>query len=367
MTAHPIALAALCALRIDFPDFYKDLQQKPDLMGRFTNVFLRSTDLRTQPEATRETLRKYAREENGDGKLKVEPRHRALRQYLSSLQGLRWPPSLQPLLLLAQDPVTRKLGDRARPVFEAFVSGDAKGVLEALGRDADSAPLSAEEMALLSDMEEGLASETEARRNNSGAVLAALSDRFPEERAGQLLGPLARRLADSPELRWRVGVIRMGNLLPRVGPDDRGEIAAKLVDDLLKLEGQTDFRLPTGEPPMLEEAMQMADEACSLALDVRERDGLPEPADRRLLDWLEVRRVSVGGEEDAFDFVKLDAWVADHEDSLLPNLGSRYTAMLAEEMSEDRTQGIDVTAAMRRSRIVFDRLWEYGQESRTVL
>jgi hypothetical protein len=166
VTPHPVALAALCALRVDFPDFYKDLQQEPNLIARFTDVFLRGADLEAEPETVRETLRGYARDGADGGKdLDVKPVHRPLRQYISSLQGLRWPPSLQPLLLLAQDPVTRRLGDRARPVYEAFVSGDTRGVLAALGHGADRDVLSGEEIDLLRDMEEGLVSEVPERRD----------------------------------------------------------------------------------------------------------------------------------------------------------------------------------------------------------
>lgn len=367
VTSHPVALAALCGLRVDFPDFYKDLQREPALIGRFTDVFLRGRDLEEEPEMIREVLRRYGQDNAESENMEVKPMHHPLRQYIASLQGVRWPSTLQPLLLLAQDPVTRRLGDRARPVYEAFVSGDERGVLEALGHGADSDNLSGEEMDLLRDMEEGLVSEPEIRRNNAGAILAELADRFPEDRAGQLLGPLARRLADSPELRWRVGVSGMGHLFPRVRLGDRRELTGTLISDLLKLEGEMDFRLPSGEAPSPDEALNMAEEACSMALEVREHDGLPNAVDSRLLEWLGVRRVAIGDEEDGFGFDRLESWMDDHEENLLRGLGERYTGMLSEEMTEDNVEDIDIAAAMRRSRIVFDRLWEAGQESRAVL
>lgn len=327
VTNHPVALAAICALRVDYPDFFRELQQEPDLIARFTQVFVRGDTVEAQPEGSRETLRTYAREHDTGG-VDVRPEYRALRQYVASLQGLRWPPSLQPLLLLAQDPVTRQLGDRALPVFDAFVSGDHRGVLQALGHEADSEALTDEEMGLLGDMDEQLATDTEVRQSNAGAVLAALADRFPEDRAGQFLGRLARRLADSPELRWRVGLGRMRELLGLFRPDDRRELASTLVADLLKTQDDMDFRLASGEAPSLEEAMVMAETACTVALEVWDRDGLPQPARSKLLAWLETRRVALGDEEDELPFSRLEAWLEHHEDTLLLPLGARYTAML---------------------------------------
>lgn len=366
VTAHPVALAAICALRVDYPDFFRELQQEPDLIKRFTQVFIRGDTVEAQPESTRETLRTYERELD-TGAIDVKPEYRALRQYVSSLQGLRWPPSLQPLLLLAQDPVTRRLGDRALPVYDAFVSGDHRGVLQALGHDADGDSLTDEEMNLLGDMDEQLVNDTEVRQNNAGAVMSALADRFPEDRAGQFLGRLARRLADSPELRWRVGLQRMRNLLGRFRPDDRRELASLLSADLLKPQDDVDFRLTSGETPSLDEAMGMADTACMAVLEVWEDDGLPEHARARLLDWLETRRVALGGEEDAFPFSQLEAWMEGREELLLLALGSRYTTMLVSELEGNRTEDLDLDKSARRSRVVFENLRDSGEESRALL
>ena len=123
-TKHPIALAAICALRVDFPNFFNDLQREPDLIERFRAVFVRDESLDSQPEAAQAILRTYM---NKDGPL--QEGHRPLRLFVASLGGLRWPSTLQPLLVLTQDSITRRLGDRAVPLYEAFVSGDHREIL----------------------------------------------------------------------------------------------------------------------------------------------------------------------------------------------------------------------------------------------
>lgn len=81
VTTHPIALAAISALRVNFPDFYNDLVTDPNLIRRFVDVFHREESFDSLPESARDILERY---QTTDGTLRAE--HRSLRQYLISLQ-----------------------------------------------------------------------------------------------------------------------------------------------------------------------------------------------------------------------------------------------------------------------------------------
>ena len=367
VTQHPIALGALCALRVDFPDFFSKLQEEPDLIRRFTDVFIRDMRLEDQPESTQNILQGYVDRRSETDEFQLAPEHRPLRQYLSYLQGVRWPTTLQPLLTLSQDPVTRKFGDKAPRLLEAFVSGDLRGVLSELGRANDNKPLTVEDVRLLRNMEEELHHEIGSRRDSAAAVISSLAARLPDDYAHLLLVPLARRLADSAQLRWRLGIQRIGDVLFKVDRAEQQVLADRLVDDLLKPDGEIDFRLESGEPPSLDEAIEMVRKACPLVLRVRDEAGLLPQSDSRLLDWVESRHVASGDKVGELPFKDLQSWMADHESHLLPSLNERYTALLIAEMESSSNEAFDMAAAMRQSEVVFNRLWGRGEEGRALL
>ncbi|PQO27610.1 NTPase KAP [Blastopirellula marina] len=362
VTNHPMALAALSALRVDFPDFFHHLVKEPYLVERFTGVFVRGEPLNEQPESTRNILSHYAM---SDGELL--PQFRQLKRFLSSLSGLRWPDSLLPLLQLSQDPITRSHGDKAVPLYEAFVSDDSDEVLRILGREADNRPLSVAEVRLLKDMVDDLERETPVRRDNAAACIAQLANRLPEGEAHHLLSPLARRISHSPALRNRLGIPKIRNILPPLSSDDRRDVTDKIVADLLLIEGDTEFRLESGQAPQLDDALQMVRDASELALWVRSVDGLTPATDEQLLRWLEIRRVGVDGREGSLSFTDLEKWVTEYDSTLLVSLKDRYTSLVIEQLEAEALDDLPVKAMLEKSKRVFDSLWEEGQDSRFVL
>ena len=362
VTKHPLCLAVLCALRVDFPDFYGHLQQEPDLIRRFSAVYVHGGDLDDQPESTRTLLAAYA-DEAGE----LKPAHRPLRRFLASVESVRLPVSLQPLLLLSQDPVTRGFGDRAAAVYQSFVSGDVAGVLAELGREKDQKPLSSEDVSLLRGLEEELHHETGTRRDSAAFVISSLAERLPNDQRHHLLVPLARRLTESPELRWRLGIDRIRAVIASTGSEDQRFVASCLIEDLLKEDSDIDFRLPKGEAPSLDEALEMARDACSLVLDVYSQHGLGEHAGDELLRWLQHRRVGIGGQSQELPFAQLDSWVSKHEDVLLPALSDAYCEMAAAYLEAATTDELDIAELLRRSERVFQDLWNSGEESRAIL
>lgn len=363
VTNHPVALGAVSAIRVDFPEFYSDLQNEPNIIKRFTEVLIRGLPLNEQPESIQIILQKYISEKNI---YEVKPEFRPLRRFISSLRGIQWPRSLQPLLLLSQDPVTRKFGDNALDLYEPFVSGDHHEVLSVLGRQNDSKTLSADQMTLLRDMVEELERETDTRRNNAASVLADLSDRFPAESSRLLLSPLSRRLAESPELRWRLGISKISRAIATTSIDDRKSVACKLIDDLLKNDGEINFRLESGEQPSLHEAIDMVKEACSLILSIRNEISFPQKQEDNLCNWLLSRRVEINEKEQSLPFSDLELWITEHEEWLLPVLSHRYTAVLAEE-TQQKSSSIIEDDVSRRSIFVFENLWKSGEESRPLI
>lgn len=362
VTKHPIALAAICALRVDFPDFFHNLQKEPDLIERFAAVFIRDEKYESQPESTQAILSEYSNNER-----KLYERYRPLRSFIASLGGLRWPPRLQPLLILTQDPITRRLGDKALPLHDAFVSDDHQQVLQLLGREKESGLFTVQEVQQLKDMVEDLSHETPTKRDNAAACIAALASRLPKGHAHHLLTPLARRLATSPRLRWQLGIQKIRSVLPETTAEDRQDVAKCLVEDLLKLEGDTDFQLESMQPPSIGEAILMAREACSLVLWVREKESLPEIVDSALLRWLEIRRIGVKGDEATLPFSDLEGWLNEYGNPLLLALKDRYTHLIAELLESNEISDLNIDDVIGRCKTVFEKLYEDGEESRRIL
>lgn len=364
VTSHPESLSALSVLRVDFPDFYDELQEQPDLIQRFIQVFVINGNLQQQPDAVSDALTRFSKSEEGE----IKEKYKGLQRNLSSLQGIRWPDPLRPLLLLTQDPTTRDLGESEIRVREDLISANHQGVLEALGREADDKTFSAGEIEVLHNVVEELHQREPIRRDNAASVIANLAQRIPSDGLGRKLYTfLSGRLQRSGDLRYRLGVSTIQTVLKRLRPTERGSIASRLVEDVVKLEGGIDFRTEDLETPSLSEALNIVDNAIPLVLEVRANDGLGQTEERKLLDWLEVLRVEVDGQEDEMPFSKLEAWMQEFENSLLPDFGPQYANMLGDYLKAGRSPQFELSEALRKSKNVFERMVERGTESRKEL
>ena len=366
VTKHPISLAVLSAMKVDFPDFYTDLQRNPELIFHFIDVFILNEKIHDKPEPVKVLLNKYSLRE---GEIELNPIHRPLRRFISSLRGIRWPKSIRPLLFLSQDPVTRKLGDKALGMYDAFVSGDHIGLLTELGRQNDDKPLSDDDVRFLNHLSEEIESESEGKKNDAATVLAELADRYPPNSAHLLLSRLGRRLSESRTLRHRLGVKNIGRVLGPASSGDRKAVACRLVDDLMKLKGPIDLRLPSKESPSLEEAMDEVREASKIVLESRKDGEYPEAQEQQFKSWLLNRRVEVGNnKEQSLSLSDLESWMAEHEDWLLPLLGAEYTDHIALHFLDSSNEKlVEVDDAVRRCELVFQELHNRGEESRPEL
>jgi hypothetical protein len=370
VTKHPISLGALCAMKVSFPDFYRDLQDDPALLQRFTDVVIKNKELNTLPLPTQQLLReKYLKVDktqvnDSEDKLELRPEHRPLRQFIASLVGLRWADPLQSLLLLTEDPITRRLGSKVTAVYGSFVSGDMMGVLEGMGRHNDTSPLTSEQARTLYQMFEDLRQESPTRRISASRVIAELIERIPEPPAQQLLGALCRELVDSLNLRSQLGPTRIGKILSRAPDEDQHAVASRLVEDMLTTGKEVNLRLESLETPSLDEAIGMVRTVVPLVLQVWKEHGLEPAAETALLDWLVTRNIDVNSKSTQLPFDELEQWLAFDGGNLSTALGTKYLSALAEEFAKQSPAKFDITLAATRSRTIFLELLPQGEETR---
>lgn len=367
VTDHPLSLAAFCVLRVDFPDFYDAVQSRPEIIQEFRKVIFGGISPSELAPQAHELLRDFlVADKSGHLTSEVRADHRKLRRYLSSLADLRWPVVLQPLLRLAEDPITRKFGDRAAVVFDSLISGDVVGVLEAFGRSLDSKPLAVEDVVLLEDFGETLPQETEVRRTNAARVLAALVDRIPQERRRRILSPLIRQMTALKTVRMNIQPERARQIVEGASADDRRDVAEKFVGDLLNLE-PLDWRLATGGEPNLDEAVRAVRDSVELALEVKQSNDLPSSADVILRSWLLKREIRLASASRTLPFSDLEEWVGRHSGILPGYLASDYSDQAIGEFERATTAPTFTATVLPRISSIFEDTAALGQDERGVL
>ncbi|MCK9712309.1 KAP family NTPase [Pseudomonas syringae pv. syringae] len=368
VTGHPISLGALSAARVSFPDFYGDLQDDPQLLGRLTALLVNEGSLMDQPvEAHALLLKRYVNHDKDSDITTVKEACRDLRQFLASLVGIRWPDSLQSILLLSEDPISRKFGAGANALFGLLVSGDTRGVIEQLSSRTDKISFSEDQAQLLHQLIGDLHLESAARRLNALRVVANLITYLPDRTKRLMLGKLCTELAASVSLRSMVGLDKIAAIVPLATAQEQRHIAAALIEDLLTINQKTEMRLISLESPSLEEAQKMALQACAIVLDVRLHYGLPERQDKIFKEWIKVRDVATATGAYHFGFGQLEQWITQYPEMLIEMLGEEYVSMLASEVAANRGGTIDLVTAAARVDQVFEGLAGVGQESRGTL
>lgn len=126
VTYHPLTLAILSVLKVDFPYFYQFLQQEPNLL-RFLIDKVNNNDqtviidkkieqefIKYPPHTNRSIV-------NDDSYFKIKSEYYELESYLKSFSLIvEIADSLKPFLLLNQDPLSRKFGDDANKIEMAL-------------------------------------------------------------------------------------------------------------------------------------------------------------------------------------------------------------------------------------------------------
>ncbi|SDQ68215.1 KAP family P-loop domain-containing protein [Burkholderia orbicola] len=373
VTGHPISLGALSALKVSFPDFYRELQDDPELLFHFTEVVVRGQSLSERPESIQRILAdKYLAPEPASGgeeasakqKPQLRPEFRPLRQFLAGLVGVRWAQPLESLLLLSEDPISRRLGPKIAQLRNAFISGDTDGVLEGLGRHHDLSPLSVDQAKNLYNLFEDLRGETEVRRTNGARVMADVVDRIPDPPLTQVLNELCRTLDESPSLRSQLGPVRIKNMLVTAAGSDKRAVTSRLIGDAMARDEDLSLKLDSGQTPSLDEAIEMVRAIVALAIGVRGEQGLEAREDTQFLDWLLARNVRVPNASRQLGFDELEAWLSTDTGSIAGSLGTRYAEALASELEKDQPAAFDMDAATQRAKNVFSAQMSVGEEAR---
>jgi hypothetical protein len=363
LTKEPLAMAIIAGLRVEFPDFFGALQLNYALLQDATRILVNGASLKDIPEPSRVILE--AMYEPGSDPPQLKSAFRPLRDHLSFIQSTPLPANLQPFLLLSDDPVTRKFGNRAVAVQTALASGSDAGVLEALGRSNDTLPLDADEIKLLKGIEEELGSSA-ADRENATVALARLRQRFPPREAALLVKPIADNLTRSERVRWRVGAPALRALLPTFGVAEQQAVGGCLIGDLTA--DKFPWRLSGGDVPDASQAATIVEELVEIALTVRATHGLEKGADTGILDWLLERAVRTQKDPTTLPFAKLEEIMVSHEPHLLRTLGERYVDAVLGEIRAERTEGWNVDLAIARVLRFVETLFgaEAGQEGQAL-
>jgi hypothetical protein len=374
VTNYPVALGALSAARVSFPGFYQDLQGDPQLLQRLTNLMVRRASLGDEPLEARHVLTRYVTQEDGEEKASVIDTQRDLRQFLASLVGIKWPASLQSLLLLSEDFATRQYGPHASRIYGYLVSGDTHGFLEALAPRANES-LSDQETQLLHGMLSELHRTEDTLKFNAMRVVAEIIDRLPLRTRDLVLGILSNDIVTSPQLRSLLGVEKIGRITAVSNPTDQKQIASVLIDELLTPDEACTMRLESGQLPNMEETITMVEGAAQIALSVLSSHGLLPGSKERFMQWLSTRTVKTGSGSITLPFSHLQSWMDAFEPSLLPEIGTTYVKQLTTALhgheephdDDDLIVGLDMQQTVDRINTVWDRMASEGDESRDEL
>lgn len=368
VTKNPLTLAIICVIRTDFPDFYQVLQQNPRVFDYFIDRFIRPEPLEPLPTEVREQLGEFSvdhstgGEENQESRWDVKPQHRGLRQFMSHIQDIRRPYSLQPLLALSQDPVSRQHGDKAVPVEEALRTSDVVALLDAAGLTGSTGAFPPAFSALLADLIDDLRIETPTIQDNVAFTVAQFDERIPENDKRRILGLAVRRAADSESLRWRLGPSKLHALSPYAENEELRALGRAVIEDITA--EPTNVQLPSLEAPSLREGCDLTKSAVDLVITLMQQANLPPQSQFAFGQWLLHRSVKINGQSDQLSLIWLEEKLAAHENFLLPLLREDYPKIIAEEFSKEEPEPLDLATVTKRLDVVFTYFFDLGTQTR---
>ena len=365
VTGHPLTLAVVCVIRTDFPDFHQALQRNPRIFDYFIDRFIRPEPLQALPTEIHEELAVFATKQPEKNRWEVKPQHRGLRQFMSYTQDVRRPYSLQPFLALSQDSVSRKHGDKAVPIEEALRTSDSIALLDAVGLTGSTEPLPPDFGTLLADLIDDLLTETPTIQDNVAFTVAQLDQRIPEKDKRRVLGFIIRRAGGSGDLRWRVGPSKLQTLASYAEKEELQVLGRSLIEDLVS--DETKVLLPSLERPSLSEGRNLTEITASMILEIMEKTELPPIASQQFGDWLLNRSVKISGQSDQIPLTWLEEKLLAHEDIILPMIRNDYPHIIAEELSREEPEQLDLAIITDRASRVFDYFFEQGTQTRVKL
>ena len=126
VTKHPLTLAILSVLKVDFPYFYKELLLEPKLLSYVLEVLRVGKPPRFHIDV--KIRDKFLEVSNNEQKTwKLKSCFYDLNQYLNLINNkFELPTSLKPFLLLNQNSLSRKYGEQAYEIEEALIHNSSK-------------------------------------------------------------------------------------------------------------------------------------------------------------------------------------------------------------------------------------------------
>lgn len=167
ITKHPLTLAVLAVIKVDFSYFYKELLLEPKLLSYVLEV------LRTgkPPKFYIDPKIKNNFFDFKDNTVKLAPRFYDLNQYLNLINNkFELPISLKPFLLLNQNSLSRKYGEQAYDIEEALIHNSYEKLFNIL--DLKTNKLSVENAQLIKSVYESLS--YDLHKENAFSVIVKL-------------------------------------------------------------------------------------------------------------------------------------------------------------------------------------------------
>ncbi|WP_240413712.1 KAP family P-loop NTPase fold protein [Paenibacillus periandrae] len=363
VTDHPETLAIICALRVDFHYFYEDLLQDHNLLTAFSKMFISKQEGEVEiSERSKRILSQYTTKSESDSSTEhlLKDEYHDLKQYLKYIQGIRLPNYLQPLLLLTQDPLSRKIGNN-RAIYDALINGDSISVLEELGANSDDKSLSVDTMNVFNDIIEDLQNETEVYILNASFTLGQLVHRFPSNNFHSSISFIINSLLKYPNFRWRLGIDDIKKTFLLASVEEKSILGTMLIQEFIREETSIDFKLTTGQTPLIDELKIICNKVILILLEAKYSNKINFKNEGEFYSWLKIRRFSNGKKEDHFSYEELEKWIEKYPE-LLNQLGMGYINEGVDLLKSNKD--INENSFLNSMRQVIKAEWPQGEESK---
>ena len=168
VTKHPLTLAILAVLKVDFPYFYKELLIEPKLLSYVLEVL--RTGVLPQFYIDPKIKDKFICVSDNNA-IELKPCFYDLNQYLNLINNkFELPTSLKPFLLLNQNSLSRKYGEQAYDIEEALIHNSYEKLFNIL--DLKTNKLSVENAQLIKSVYESLS--YDLHKENAFSVIVKL-------------------------------------------------------------------------------------------------------------------------------------------------------------------------------------------------
>lgn len=223
VTKHPLTLAILAVLKVDFPYFYKELLIEPRLLSYILEVLRTGKPPRFYIDSKiRDKFIEVFEKETKAWKLKSC--FYDLNQYLNLINNnFELPFSLKPFLLLNQNSLSRKYGEQAYEIEDALIHNSPEKLLRILNPDNNK--LSIENAQLIKSVYESLSYNLH-KENAFSAIIKLIS--FISDETKFLIDSFADTLYKNNKYREILSVDDYKKLLYSVSKSKVDKIIASL-------------------------------------------------------------------------------------------------------------------------------------------